>query len=273
MKHKRIICISVITMLFIQSVFVNNAVFADTSQREIKVLLNDKNIDFDVLPQIIDGRTLVPLRAIFEALGYNVKWYGSEERIEATSNDNTIILYIGDKNIKFNKSIIATDVPPQIIDGRTLVPIRVIAECSGCIVDWDDVNSAVIIKTPTDKYISSDDKTTASDKDQPITNKDKEKEVTEPEELSCKASLRKSLMSIGGNYKIVFSVIVEGSGGDGEYMYRYEISQNNKISKKSNFSKENSFEGELNGSGECILTVFVKDKGGNIAEKEFVLTE
>lgn len=271
MKHKRIVCIVAITMLFIQSVLVNSAVLAATSEKEVKVLLDDKSVDFDVPPQIINGRTLVPLRAIFEALDYNVKWYGNEERIEATSDNDTIILYIGDKNIKFNKSVITTDVPPQIIDGRTLVPIRVIAECSGCVVEWDNVNNAVIIKTPIKNTNSGDNKPETSEKEQPETNK--KNGISEPEQLSCKASLRKSLMSVGGKYKIVFSVIVEGNGGEGEYMYRYEITQNNKILKKSNFAKENSFEGELSGSGECILTVFVKDKSGTTAEKEFILTE
>ena len=271
MKHKRIVCIVAITMLFIQSVLVNSAVLAATSEKEVKVLLDDKSVDFDVPPQIIDGRTLVPLRAIFEALDYNVKWYGNEERIEATSDNDTIILYIGDKNIKFNKSVITTDVPPQIIDGRTLVPIRVIAECSGCVVEWDNVNNAVIIKTPIKNTNSGDNKPETSGKEQPETNK--KNGISEPEQLSCKASLRKSLMSVGGKYKIVFSVIVEGNGGEGEYMYRYEITQNNKILKNGNFAKENSFEGELSGSGECILTVFVKDKSGTTAEKEFILTE
>lgn len=211
MKHKIIVCIVVITMLFIQSVLVNSAVLAATSEKEVKVLLDDKSVDFDV--------------------------------------------------------------PPQIIDGRTLVPIRVIAECSGCIVEWDNANNAVIIKTPSEKDNSGGNEAATPEKEQPIKNEDTENNEAEPQELSCKASLRKSLMSIGGKYKIVFSVVVEGNGGDGEYMYRYEILQNNKISKESNFAKENTFEGELSGSGECTLTVFVRDKSGTIAEKEFTLTE
>lgn len=271
MKHKRILFITAISMLFTQSMFIHDDVLADSSKKEITVLFNNKNIDFDVPPQIINNRTMIPLRAIFETLDYSVKWYESEKRIEATNKDKTIILYIGDKNIKVNENIIETDVPPQIVDGRTLVPVRVIAECSGYTVNWDNINNAVIIKTPVENSNSTNDKTVTSEKEHPKINEENNTNV--PKELSCEAFLRKSIISIDEKYRIVFSVMVEGNGGDGEYMYRYEISQNDKILKKSSFAKENNFEGEINGSGEFILTVFVKDKSGTIAEKTWLLTE
>ncbi|MBO5370356.1 MAG: copper amine oxidase N-terminal domain-containing protein, partial [Clostridia bacterium] len=58
-------------------------------------MLNGEKVLFDVLPTITDGRTLVPLRAIFEALGAKVEWNGETQTITATKDDKTVVLTIG----------------------------------------------------------------------------------------------------------------------------------------------------------------------------------
>src|SRR5699024_5528305 len=110
-------------------------------------------------PIIKDGRTLVPLRAIFEALGAEVTWLGEEQAIAAQSGDTTIVMQIG--NNQFGKMTSSDngvtydlDVPPEIINGRTLVPARAVAEALDCSVYWDGNTQTVTIIS--EKWIDGD---------------------------------------------------------------------------------------------------------------------
>lgn len=111
----------------------------------IQVLLNGNPINMDVAPVMENNRTLVPLRAIFEALGADVDWSGADQSITATKNGDTIWLQIGNKNAKRNGQQIILDVPARIIIGRTLVPLRFVGESLGADVNWDGVKRRVLI--------------------------------------------------------------------------------------------------------------------------------
>lgn len=119
---------------------------------EISVLVGGSKLEFDVQPQIIDGRTMVPMRKIFEALGANVQWVGEANLIIATKGLNIMAMEIG-KNT-FSVTNIATqetknielDVSPVIIDSRTLVPVRAISEALNMKVDWDNETRTVLIE-------------------------------------------------------------------------------------------------------------------------------
>ena len=111
----------------------------------IKVMVNGKKVLFDVLPTSQNGRTLVPLRAIFEALGAEIEWDGETQTIKATKGDLSISLQIGSNNMTVNGENKELEVPAQSIDGRTLVPVRAISEAFGCDVQWDGDSSAVEI--------------------------------------------------------------------------------------------------------------------------------
>jgi len=113
----------------------------------IRVMIDGEKVRFDVLPAIKDGRTLVPLRAIFEALGADVVWDGENQKITATKGDLSVELIIGSNEIKVGSETKTLDVAAQIVDGRTLVPARAIAESFGCNVEWKDAERAVIITT------------------------------------------------------------------------------------------------------------------------------
>jgi len=114
---------------------------------DISVILDGTALTFDVPPQIIDGRTLVPLRAIFEALGAEVNWDGNTQTITATDDDTEIILTIGSTTATVNGQATQIDVPAMIIDGRTLVPLRFVAESFGVDVDWDATTRTITITT------------------------------------------------------------------------------------------------------------------------------
>ena len=118
----------------------------------IGVVIDDEIINFDVSPIIENGRTLVPMRKIFEELGCEVEWLSESRTVIATKNSKIIALQIGKNKIISTdietgvSTVTETDTAPKIHNGRTLVPVRVISESLGCIVEWDGENQTVIIK-------------------------------------------------------------------------------------------------------------------------------
>lgn len=113
----------------------------------VKVKVNDKPIIFDVAPIISEGRTLVPLRYIFEALGAEVKWDAATRTVTGSKGSNKIVLRIDSKEAVVNGETRELDVPATIVNGRTLVPARFISESLGAEVLWDGDSKTVIIKT------------------------------------------------------------------------------------------------------------------------------
>ena len=104
---------------------------AGASAGEIKVLVNGKAVVFDQPPIIDGGRTLVPLRAIFDALGAKTDWNAATQTVTATRGSITIKLTIGEKILDRDGVKVTLDVPAKIIGGRTLVPVRAIGESFG----------------------------------------------------------------------------------------------------------------------------------------------
>jgi hypothetical protein len=101
----------------------------------------------DVAPIIVNGRVLVPLRAIFEALGATVVWNANDQSIVATKGSITINLQIGSTTALNNGAQVTLDTAPQIVGGRTLVPARFVSEALGAQVTWDATNQKVNITT------------------------------------------------------------------------------------------------------------------------------
>ncbi len=110
---------------------------------EIKVIVNGEKISFDQPPIIVDERTLVPVRAIFEELGATVEWIQDTQTVVIQQNEKIITLQIDSNIMRIGNEDIELDVPAQIINERTLVPVRAVAEALDCLVDWDA--STVII--------------------------------------------------------------------------------------------------------------------------------
>ena len=121
----------------------------------IKVLLNDQMIDFTddngnkVEPQIINSRTMVPMRRIFEVFGAEVEWNGELREVTAKTAEKTLKLTIDNPIASVatgeETESITLDAAPTIIDGRTLVPVRFIAESLDLKVGWDQEQRTVII--------------------------------------------------------------------------------------------------------------------------------
>ncbi|OBZ14635.1 hypothetical protein A8L34_11990 [Bacillus sp. FJAT-27264] len=115
------------------------------ASNDIKVTINGKQLYFDVNPQSIDGRTFVPMRGIFEALGADIKWDGKTQTVTGSKGETTVKLTINQKQAYINGKTVNLDAPATIVKGSTLVPVRFIAESLGADVKWDASTSTVII--------------------------------------------------------------------------------------------------------------------------------
>ena len=113
----------------------------------ITVTYDGSPIEFDQPPVIENGRTLVPLRAIFETLGATVEWDGETRSIAARKGGTIIRLTVDSTKATVNGEQVGLDVPAKVINDRTLVPVRFIADCFGVNVDWDQEALTVILTT------------------------------------------------------------------------------------------------------------------------------
>jgi len=99
----------------------------------------------DVTPVIIDGRTLLPARDIVEMLGGEVGWNGELRQVSVTHGNTSVSLTIDNPVAYVNGNAVELDVPPQIINDSTKIPLRFVAEALG--VDVDFVDGVILIST------------------------------------------------------------------------------------------------------------------------------
>jgi|GEM_PF-5057772 len=112
-----------------------------------EVYVDGIRLFFDVPPQSVEGRTLVPLRTIFEALGLKVAWESETQRITGIKDGLTIEVWLDRREAFINGKAVVLDVAPTSVSGRTLVPVRFIAEATGANVNWISETREVIIKS------------------------------------------------------------------------------------------------------------------------------
>ncbi len=175
------------------------------AEDDITVTVDGKKLDFDVPPIIENDRTLVPFRAIFEALGAKVEWDGEEQRVLAFKQSGkmstgavqtTILLSIGSDSMtkqvtsfksKENESgtnevvsdvtehkTISLDTPAKIVNDRTLVPLRAVSEAFDADVQWDGDARLVTITSapePTDAPTQAPETTQTPEKQSTLAEK------------------------------------------------------------------------------------------------------
>lgn len=140
MKMKKFISLVVATTLTISSMLC-----AFAADEGINVYLEEFKINFDVQPQIINGRTMVPIRAIFEAMGANVVWDDTTKTAISTKDGTTVKMTLNSTTEYINDDTYEMDVTPVIINGRTLAPARYVAEAFGYDVKWYEMTQSVLI--------------------------------------------------------------------------------------------------------------------------------
>ena len=124
-----------------------NMLFNDTLEEEkpISLILNGKPLDFDTPPKVIEGRTLVPVRKILEALDTKVEWVDSEQKVIANNDNLKLNLWIDKKEMLVNGDKVLLDVPPMVINSRTYIPVRAVSEVLNSEVYWDGKTKSVLI--------------------------------------------------------------------------------------------------------------------------------
>lgn len=111
---------------------------------------DDTNIKLDSPPIIKNSRTLLPIRAVAEALGARVAWDESTKKVTITSSSIKIEMWIGKNTANVNGKQVPIDsqnptVKPEIINGRTMLPVRFVAEALGANVIWDNSAQTITI--------------------------------------------------------------------------------------------------------------------------------
>ena len=148
MKRSLLILLGLILALFVLA-----SPNLATGTDNIKIILDGKELETDVPPIIEEGRTLAPMRVVFEALGCKIDWRPQERAVVASTDSIMLLLKIDDTEaalfdkLKETRSNITLDVPARIVDGRTMVPLRFIATSLDCKVDWRKESRTVNITT------------------------------------------------------------------------------------------------------------------------------
>ena len=110
------------------------------------IIYNDKILAFEQPPVIQDDRTLIPIRFLFEQMGAAVDWNGDTRTATIAQNDRTITFSIDNTTATVNGQPTQMDVPAQIVNDKTLVPLRFLSESLGYTVNWDGDNRIVTIE-------------------------------------------------------------------------------------------------------------------------------
>ena len=113
----------------------------------ITIHIDGEYLPCDVDPIMQNDRVLMPMRAAGEALGATVNWDQPSQTATLTKNGNTIQFTAGSSTYYINGAANTTDVPPQVIQGRTLIPLRAFAEALNTRVDWLQTQLDVSIST------------------------------------------------------------------------------------------------------------------------------
>ncbi|WP_432663519.1 stalk domain-containing protein [Wukongibacter baidiensis] len=119
-----------------------------SSNKTIKVMIDDEILDLDEEPYIENARTFVPIRFIAEALNVDeILWDDESRRATLVNDSKTIELTLGSNIAKVNGKEVELDAPISVHEGRTFVPVRFVSEIFDCIVKWDYENYMVLIDT------------------------------------------------------------------------------------------------------------------------------
>jgi len=139
MSKKVLLAVAVLALLVVGAVAY--------AAQDVSVYIDGTKLDTDVPPVIVSGRTLVPMRAIFQALGATVSWDEATQTVTAVKGNTVISLVIGSLQARLGSQEVSLDVPAQLVKGRTMVPGRFVSQALGASVEWNESSRTVTITT------------------------------------------------------------------------------------------------------------------------------
>lgn len=140
---KRFLAVILIIVLLVSSM---TAFAAKKQKTRIDMTVNGTLCSFDQMPVLLNERVIVPMRGLFEMLGANVSWDPLKSEVSGELDGVTVRLKVGFYDAYVNGQHYKLDVPSQIVNGRTLIPVRFVAEAFGAEVIWDEETKTVHIK-------------------------------------------------------------------------------------------------------------------------------
>jgi len=164
----------IVSLIMLATILVTNCVFATAAIQEktVNIEIEGESIDgpntkLSLAGAIQDGRTLAPIRDVVEAFGATVFWYGDSQEIQIYRDvpvydsfsldsqqvDTTtygVLLKIGSNTMYYREGStiegeVVLDVPPQLINGRTMLPVRAVCEYLNTKVGWVSEEQTVVI--------------------------------------------------------------------------------------------------------------------------------
>ena len=131
---KKMVSLGLATLIMCSSVFAG----------DVSVNLDGEAVEFaGQEPVITEGRTLIPLRGVFEKLGYEISWDNNTKTAEFAKEGTIVKVTAGSGEFSVNGENIGLDVPAQIINGSMMLPLRAIGEATGLTVNWDGESKSV----------------------------------------------------------------------------------------------------------------------------------
>ena len=114
----------------------------------VRVLMDGIELSMDSPPRIVSGRTMVPFRAVAEAMGVDVQWDGLDRTVTARGANGTVVMQIDNNTATVGGVGYSLESPPAIFDGRTLIPLRFFGESLGAQVEWRPDTRSVYLASP-----------------------------------------------------------------------------------------------------------------------------
>jgi hypothetical protein len=113
---------------------------------DVNLVIDGRSISSSPSPLIKNGRTLVPLRVVSEALGAEVKWDEVNRSVHITKGNRSAVLWVDNRLVKYSEGQVSyslCDVPPMILEDRTFVPLRIVSNLLGVSIKWEGVTRTV----------------------------------------------------------------------------------------------------------------------------------
>ncbi len=244
-------------------------VTAAAQEGAISVVIDGEKVEFsDAQPVIIDSRTLVPLRGVFERLGYDIFWKAdTKTAVLADKKDNIIRISVGSNTFYKGSEPIYTEVQPQIIGSRMYLPLRAIGEAGGMTVNWDSQSKTVYIGNG--QLFENDTK--KDEEQEPVTELAAIEEIRSDTELSFTASVLTSIILEYDNY------IAEGNTDEDFIQAVKPFVENEATGLNKEYAKKFSelLNKENNADFKAQLDKYydeVNEMGNTAAEKLLILT-
>lgn len=139
------ILVMTLTLLLIPFSVLGFSSIGSAEDQTFDVVVYGNKVKFDVQPIIEDGRSLAPVKQIAESVGASVDWKPNDKRVILKRAGITITMQIGHEVAHVNNKPVKLDVPPQVVNGRTFLPVRFIAESLNEPIYWDAHTKTVYI--------------------------------------------------------------------------------------------------------------------------------